>query len=126
MATSGEKFLRLTKATGLHVTGHALERIRERTGIPLESDEAFEHFRDARQIRLPQLLTLGYRPRYEGRRQRGCQSWYFRMNLDGQEIIAVVQQGPEPEQYLWVTSYAPDAQALQYRVSGMAAPIYAA
>jgi hypothetical protein len=126
MATSGEKFLRLTKASGLRVTHHALRRIRERAGVMLSPDNARHHFGGAQQVRLQQLLLLGYRPRYDGRQRRGHQSWYFKLTLAGQEIIAVVEQDAEPDKYLWVTSYTPDAQTRQYRVSGIAAPIYAA
>ncbi len=40
MATSEEKFVPLTDASGLHVMQHAQQWIRERTGMPLAPPEA--------------------------------------------------------------------------------------
>lgn len=113
MAISGEKFLEVTRARVFRITGHALKRIRERAGRPIGREEAAEAFLEARQVRPEDMYKLGYRPAYGRRKQRGENSWYFRLKLAGRELIAVLTDEGEGEEFCWVTTYGRNAQTNQ-------------
>ena len=59
MGVTGGRFLELTKAEGLEISGHALCRLRERTGRSLSEEESFKLFLSARQIRADEMIMLG-------------------------------------------------------------------
>lgn len=103
MASSGEKFLEVTKATGLSVTRHALERIKQYTGLQPTRELAHALFRRGVHVRAQELFLLGYRPGLAKR--RGATSWYFRFQLFGEELLAVIAQGDSPGEFVWVTTY---------------------
>jgi hypothetical protein len=109
MAITGERFLELSKAECLHVSGHALGRLRTRAGAALSREEALELFRRARHLPVDDLFLLGYRPAYRRRLRNGRKSWYFRMAIRGRELIAVVSQMGEGD-LAWVTTYGRDPQ----------------
>jgi len=110
MGVTGRRFLELTKAEGLAISGHALRRLRERTGRRVSQEEAFELFLNARQVRAAEMITLGYRPAYGRRLRRGQKSWYFRLLVGGEEAIAVIGQTIGEEGYVWTTTYGRNAQ----------------
>jgi len=120
MATNGEKFLRLTRATALTVSGHALDRIEQYTGLRPTVALAQMLFRRSAYHRAEDLYLFGYRPGYARRLRRGVRSWYFVFSLFGQELVAVVSTGPRPNEYVWVTTYAPNAQTAHYRLAAPA------
>lgn len=109
MAISGTKFLALTGARSLRVTPHALERIRQRAGVSLAPAQALDVFGRARHIRCPELRLLGYDPNFLGRRQRGVQSHYFRTELNGRQLIAVLTEDRFGGDPVWVTTCAQSA-----------------
>ncbi len=114
MSITGQQFLKVSKATQLEVTEHALRRIRQRAGTRLSEREAMALFLDARYVHPEDLLLLGYRPAYGRRQRRGQKSWYFRLPLAGCELIAVIGQRRDGSM-AWVTTYAPNPQTEQLR-----------
>ena len=116
MATTGRKFLRLTKAQEFTISRHALDRVREYSGFDLTHGLASVLFRHSRHLRVDQVLLLGYRPRYGSRLAQGEHTWYFRFRLFRQEFIAVVGEGERPGEYVWVTTYGMNEQTRNYRV----------
>ena len=125
MGVSGAKFLELSKANGLKVTGHALRRAEQHTGNRFSEEDALDRFRRARQLRPREMILLGYRPAYGRRLRRGCKSWYFHMDVGGHEIVAVVQQGGFEGEFVWVTCYAPGVQTRHYRLAEVSQLAYA-
>lgn len=117
MAVNGARFLKLSSAERLAVTRHALDRIQEHAGRCLSEEQACEVFCAGRQVTALQALLLGYRPAYGRRMNQGQKSWYFRLQLDGRELIAVVTEGDYPDEFVWVTTYAPNRQTEQYRMA---------
>lgn len=116
MATTGEKFMRLCKAVTLTITSHAMDRMAKPLGWNPTPSLAAAFFRGSRYVKPDQLYRLGYRPAY-GRRQRaGERTWYFLFRVFGQELVAVVGKGDGPGEYVWVTTYAPDAQTDHFRL----------
>jgi hypothetical protein len=110
MAIRGERFLALTRARTFAVSAHALDRMAEHTGHDVTRAVAHALFARARQVRYGDLRLLGFRPDYAGRRLKGTESWYFVVNLFGEDLVAVVQRAePGSDDYVWVTTYAPDA-----------------
>ena len=110
MGVTGRRFLELTKAEGLEISGHALCRLRERTGRRVSEEEAFELFFNARQVRAGEMIMLGYRPAYGRRLRRGQKSWYFRLLVGGEEAIAVIGQAIGEGEHVWMTTYGRNAQ----------------
>ncbi|MEW6237637.1 MAG: hypothetical protein AB1656_19815 [Candidatus Omnitrophota bacterium] len=108
MAIRGCKFLKVSKAKGLTIRLHALERIKERAGISLTLEKAYSLFCEGVQLRYEEMHLRGYRPAYLPRLQKGCPSWYFLLPCIDQELIAVVRRGEENGEYEWITTYAPD------------------
>ena len=117
MRITGEKFLKLSRAAELVVSGHALGRVRQHTGASVPLQTALGLFQDARQLRHAEMLLLGYRPRYGLRMRQGQKSWYFRFELAGTELVAVVTEGQLEGQYVWITTYTPNRQTEQLRVA---------
>jgi len=112
MAITGQRWLQLTRAEHLEVCAHALHRIRERAGRWLNEEQAIELFLSARHVRPDDLLLLGYRPAYHRRLRGGQKSWYFRIVVEGRELIAVIGQQGDGD-FAWVTTYGRDAQTDQ-------------
>ena len=110
MGVTGGRFLELTKAEGLEISGHALCRLRERTGRRISQEEAFELFLCARQVRAGEMIMLGYRPAYGRRLKRGQRSWYFRLVVGSREAVAVIGQDIGEGGYVWMTTYGRNAQ----------------
>lgn len=114
---SGRKFLDLNKQAQIRFTVHALKRLSERTRVWPELVEVLELFENAQQIKYEDLLNLGYRPNYRGRKDQGQQSWYFQFKHCGIEFVAVIATGRDDEKEMtWVTTYSPSAQTEHYRV----------
>lgn len=120
MATNGEKFLALTRAKHFVLSGHALDRIEQYTGLRPTAALAHMLFRRSQYHRAEDLMLFGYRPAYARRVQRGVRSWYFVFSLFGQELVAVVSKGTRLDEFVWVTTYAPNAQTLHYRLAAPA------
>lgn len=117
MAVTGAKFLRLTKARTFTVTTRAMTRLGERSGRRITREEAFRLFCRGIHLRAEEAFLLGYRPGYAGRLQQGQKSWYFRLDLDGEELIAVLGEALFERELVWVTTYAPNQQTAQYRLA---------
>jgi len=117
MAITGEKFLEVTRAETFSISWHAQDRIREFLGREISEETAFGFFRRGRQVTAQEMIHLGYRPRYDGRRRRGRKSWYFRFELDGYEFVAVIGEGWEEREFVWITTYARNRQANHYRLA---------
>ncbi|HNZ18577.1 MAG TPA: hypothetical protein PKK44_09640 [Candidatus Hydrogenedentes bacterium] len=115
MAITGKAFMRVSKATRLEISGHALERIAQHTGLQPTRALAQTLFHRSRQVKASQMWALGYRPGYWQRLAGGQKSWYFRFMLFGEELVAVVQEGALPGHYLWVTTYGATPQSDRYR-----------
>ena len=115
MAITGSKFMEVSRAQGLEVSRHALERIAQHTGLEPTEALARTLFQRSRQVKPAQMRLLGYRPAYKQRKDRGVQSWYFRFVLFGEELVAVLQEGALPGEFLWVTTYGPTAQSEQFQ-----------
>jgi hypothetical protein len=109
MAITGGRFLKLNGTDAIVLSRHALGRLRNRAHAFLSAGEALELFRRARQVRVKELSLRGYRPGYGRRLSRGMKSWYFRMVLHGQELIAVVGQRDDGP-LAWMTTYGRNAQ----------------
>lgn len=120
MATTGRKFLKLSKAMEFRISEHALDRVRDYTGFGLTHGLAMVLFRHGRQLRVEQVRLLGYRPRYWGRKAAGEPTWYFAFRIFGEEMLAVVGEGEQPGEYVWLTTYGVNEQTRQYRVANMA------
>lgn len=116
MATTGRKFLKLSQAQGLTVSRHALDRMRQYTGLDLHENLAMLLFRHSEYRSPEQVLMLGFRPRYWGRKAEGQKSWYFRFHVSGEELLAVVAEGDRPGEYVWVTTYGVNDQTRHYRL----------
>ena len=110
MAVTGERFLWLYRQSRFLITQHALDRIRDRTGIEINIDQAFSFFQAARQLKPKEMILLGYRPNYTDRCRRGTLSWYFRLQLSNYELIAVVSQSHLAGDLAWVTTYCRNEQ----------------
>jgi hypothetical protein len=117
MAVNGEKFLKLSNAECIQISAHASKRLGEHMGRAIPEDQAYEVFCKGRQITAHEAILLGYRPAYGRRLSNGEKSWYFRLELNGQEMIAVVTEGDYPGEFVWVTTYAPDRQTEQCRMA---------
>ena len=117
MATTGTKFMQVTKATTLVITSHATQRIAQCVGIPITRGLASALFHRSRHVRYEDLYNLGYRPAYVSRMSEGERSWYFMFHLFGQELIAVLTEGDTPNEFVWVTTYAPSVQTEHYRLT---------
>ncbi len=117
MATTGRKFLKVSKARGLTISQHALDRVREYSGFGLTRGLATVLFRHSRHLRAEQVMLLGYRPRYWGRKAEGEPTWYFSFRIFGEEMLAVVGQGEQPGEYVWLTTYGINEQTRHYRLA---------
>jgi hypothetical protein len=106
----GERFLQLAKADEFALTTHALDRLEDHLGFRPTRALAHHFFGRARQVRIETMRLMGYRPAYEARALRGEPTWYFRFQVFGDELVAVVTEGDLPGSYVWVTSYAPNGQ----------------
>jgi hypothetical protein len=111
MAVNGAKLLKLSNAEGFTISAHAFQRLGEHTGRFIPEDQAHEVFCEGRQITAQEAILLGYRPAYGRRLNGGQKSWYFRIELDGREMIAVVTEGDHPGEFVWVTTYGRNQQA---------------
>jgi hypothetical protein len=110
MAVNGKKFLELNKSDGsLPISAHALERIQRYTGKGLTRQQAFDLFYGGRQVSYREMALLGYRPAYRRRMHRGEKSWYFRIEVAGEELIAVIGEERITGKLIWVTTYGPNA-----------------
>lgn len=105
MAIRGEKFLEVTRATDFKVSYHALNRIFENTRNFVSEENALGCFSEARQIRYPELLLRGFHPGFNFRQRMGVKTWYFRFELEGQELISVIGEGEEKGEFIWVTTF---------------------
>ena len=110
MGISGQRFLQLSQPEVLYITEHALERIGEYGGVSMSRDEALQYLLGARQLKVDEMSRLGYRPGYDRRRECGVSSWYFRFALPGMELIAVLCEGRQPGEMVWVTTYGPNPE----------------
>ncbi len=115
MAITGSKFIEVSKAHKLDISRHAMDRIAQHTGLPPTEALARTLFHRSRQVKTGQMWMLGYRPSYVRRLAHGQKSWYFRFVLFGEELVAVVQEGALPGEYLWVTTYGATAQSERFR-----------
>ena len=106
----GNTFLHVTKATAFTITPHALDRIGQRVGFRPTAGLAHVWFGRSRQVDYADMLALGYRPGYPRRKRAGKSSWYFRFSVFGEELVAVVGEGRQPGEYVWVTTYGRDAE----------------
>ena len=111
MAITGEKFLTVTKAESFSITAHALDRLDEYTGLAPTNGLALALFARSRQVKVREMRLMGYRPGYERRMANGIRSWYFRVVVFGQELIAVISEGCANGSLAWVTTYSPNAQS---------------
>lgn len=118
MATNGRKFLQLTSTHTLTITGHALQRIFEYSGWPVCFESAEALFHRSRYTHYQDVFSLGYRPAYHRRRRAGTPTWYFRFALRGVELVAVLAQGNESGELVWVTTYAANEQTEHLRMPG--------
>ncbi|HHN46122.1 MAG TPA: hypothetical protein ENN09_01655, partial [Planctomycetes bacterium] len=88
MAVNGRKFLELNGSDGsIQVTGHALDRIRKYSGRSLSRKEACALFCQGRQASYDEMVLMGYRPGAKRRRRNGEKSWYFKINVAGDELV---------------------------------------
>lgn len=110
MAISGRNFLRVNETEDFTITRHALERLRERSGKAVAPEAAEAAFEASRQRRHQELMLLGYRPNYRGRLRDGIRTWYFSFAVEGQEMIAVVQQEETSGKMIWVTTYGSEGE----------------
>jgi hypothetical protein len=117
MGVTGERFLELSRAEALEVSVHALDRLCERVGFRLTTEEAIGLFQRGRQVKADEMILLGYRPAYGRRLHRGRRSWYFLLPVHGAELIAVVSQSDGEGEFAWVTTYAPNAQTDELRMA---------
>ena len=117
MAITGEKFLEVTRAAAFSISWHALDRIRESLGREILEETVFQLFRQGRQLTAQEMIRLGYRPRHNNRMQRGQKSWYFRFEIDGCQFVAVIGEGWDEREFVWITTYARNRQAEHYRVA---------
>lgn len=109
MAITGAGFLDVSRAQTFSVSRHALDRIWQYTDLNPTRALATVLFNHSRQVRVHQMLLMGYRPGYIRRLREGTKSWYFRFLLFGEELIAVVTEGA-PGEYAWVTTLHPTRQ----------------
>ena len=116
---TGEKFLRLNKSESLEVTKHARIRMCDACGTWVQTEEELlELFKESKQVKIDDIISLGYRPRYGSRKSRGEDSWYFRFFVNDVELIAVISK-KEDNELRWVTTYSPSLQTEIYRKSGI-------
>ena len=118
MAISGDRFLKVTKAKALRISRHAMDRMNQRVGVHPTRGLAAVLFNRSRQVKAPEMFMMGYRPSYGTRMACGERSWYFRFNFFAEELIAVIGEGDAQDEYIWLTTYAPDAQLEHYRLTG--------
>ena len=118
MAISGNRFLRLTRARALQISRHAMDRMNQHVGVEPTRGLAAVLFNRSRQVKMPEMIIMGYRPNYGTRIAYGERSWYFRFNFFAEELIAVIGEGDGQDEYVWLTTYAPSAQSEHYRVTG--------
>ena len=116
MAITGSKFMKVSKANRMEISNHAMDRIAQHTGLRPTEALARTLFHRSRQVKAGQMRLLGYRPAYQRRKNHGQHSWYFRFVLFGEELVAVIQEGPLPGDYLWVTTYGatPQSECLRW------------
>jgi len=117
MAITGERFLEVTHAETFSISWHAQDRIREFLGREISEETVFRLFRKGRQLTAQEMIHLGYRPMYNNRLQHGRKSWYFRFELDGCEFVAVIGEGWDEREFVWITTYARNRQTNHYRVA---------
>ncbi len=110
MASNGRKFLWLNRDRKFLITKHALQRIKDRTGVSISTRQAYNIFLGASQLKQAEMFLLGYRPNYNARYMEGTLSWYFRIDLNDRELIAVVSQKNGGDNLAWVTTYCRDQQ----------------
>ena len=113
---TGKKFLKLSRAETIIITNHAKERIENECKACPSHEELMELFLEAKQLKHTEVLNLGYRPKYGNRKRRNQDSWYFQLQVEGEEFIAVVTE--RNEEYFWVTTYSPNEQTLIFRERG--------
>jgi hypothetical protein len=117
MAITGAGFLKVSKATELEITEHALQRLQESLGFYTSRNLAENFFRQGRHLRHEEMQLLGYRPAYRQRIKNGIKSWYFRFVVFGKEMIAVLTEGHQIGHLVWVTTYHPTRQSELLRVA---------
>jgi len=117
MATTGGKFLKLTKAETFTISRHAMDRVEQCCGVSLTEALAQALFARSRQVKANDMPLLGYRPGYRSRMERGVHSWYFRFYLFGQEMVAVIGREKDSGAYTWVTTYTPNRESDHFRIA---------
>ncbi|MCX7934917.1 MAG: hypothetical protein N3A66_06620 [Planctomycetota bacterium] len=115
MAITGEKFLALNNAAEMIISEHALARMAEGRGEAVDETRALREFLSARQVRSKEIFLLGYRPNYHGRLKQGMKSWYFRLEANSIEQIAVIGQREPDGKIVWLTTYTRNAQTDHYQ-----------
>ena len=121
MAITGARFLKVSKATELEITEHALMRMQEDLGFSIPRAQAEVLFEGGRHLRHEEMQLLGYRPAYGQRLRKGVKSWYFRFVAFGRELIAVLTEGHQNGQLVWVTTYHPTRQSELLRLADYSA-----
>ena len=117
MAITGEKFLSLNRTSCLRYSRHAKERLDEILGYRYADRDMEALFSGARQIKSSEMVMLGYRPDYDGRKSRGIDSWYFRAEVGGTEVVIVVGYCKIYERLIWVTTLGRSRQTDAYAVA---------
>ena len=51
--------------------------------------------------------------------KQAIKSWYFDLGLPGEEAIAVVGEGDDPGELVWMTTYAPNRQTELCRLASL-------
>ena len=116
MAINGKKFLDLNRTEKLTITQHALDRVYEYSQVRPTKGLASVMFHRSRHVKHPEMITLGYRPAYGRRLQRGEKSWYFRFKVFATELVAVISEKDSSGRFVWTTTYGCNEQTDLYRL----------
>ena len=115
MAITGKRFLELNRINELEVSDHAIARMGQWIGFEPTSALAGIWFKRSRHLKGDTIFEHGYRPAYGRRTGAGYRSWYFEFRVFGQECIAVISQRGKNGRLVWITTYGPNRQTLQFR-----------
>jgi len=113
---SGKKFLNLNNKESVIITNHALDRIADCMGRPISIQSALKLFEESRQIKYGDLLLMGYRPAFAGRKKKGVMSWYFRLESQESEMIAVISNSQRGDALVWLTTLFENKQTRNFRI----------
>jgi hypothetical protein len=107
--TTGQTFLNSSGVETLTISTQALDKIGEHADLHPTRALASVLFGNSRELSVGEMRRRGFTPGPTRRLLRGERVCYFRFQVFGQDLMAVVCQGEGNGEFIWETTHAPGA-----------------